>query len=128
MPEIPQKKQYRFREVCDFTDTQPYVLRFWESEFSQLTPQKSRSGQPVYSRQDIDTVLRIKKLLQEDEQSIDGARLVLDDANGNSAVKAAGRKAGRKPAGVYAVPIPDLGDELSNRGHVMGAQRSGRDP
>ena len=50
MPEMPEKSQYKLSEVCQFTDTQPYVLRFWESEFPQLRPEKTRSGQPVYSR------------------------------------------------------------------------------
>ena len=43
--EVPQKLFYKIGEVCELTDTQPYVLRFWESEFPQLAPQKNRSGQ-----------------------------------------------------------------------------------
>lgn len=75
---IPEKPYYKLNEVCQYTDTQPYVLRFWESEFPQLTPEKSRSGQPVYRRRDIDLVLRIKRLLQEEEQSISVAREILE--------------------------------------------------
>ena len=52
MPEIPDKSFYRIGEVCDLTDTQPYVLRFWESEFPQLTPRKNRSGHRVYRREE----------------------------------------------------------------------------
>jgi DNA-binding transcriptional MerR regulator len=78
VPEIPDKPFYKIGEVCQYTDTQPYVLRFWESEFPQLAPEKSRSGQRMYTRLDIDLVLRIKKLLYEEEFTIAGARKKLE--------------------------------------------------
>jgi DNA-binding transcriptional MerR regulator len=76
---IPEKLFYKAAEVCQITDTQPYVLRFWESEFPQLASEKNRSGQRVYRREDIDLVFRIKKLLYQDEYTIAGARKALDD-------------------------------------------------
>ena len=61
MSEIPQKPYYRINEVCQYTDTQPYVLRFWESEFPQLNP--GTAGSPrVYTRQDLDLIQRIKQV------------------------------------------------------------------
>ena len=48
---------YKIGEVCELTDTQPYVLRFWESEFPQLAPQTNRSGQRIYRRDDIELIL-----------------------------------------------------------------------
>ena len=82
MSRIPDKPHYKIGEVCQYTDTQPYVLRFWESEFPQLAPGKSRSGQRLYTRRDIDLVLKIKKLLYEEEFTIAGARkqLEMEDA------------------------------------------------
>jgi len=75
MPEeITRKLFYKLNEVCQITDTQPYVLRFWESEFSQLAPQRSRNGQRLYRRKDIDLVRAIKKLLYEEGFTIAGAR------------------------------------------------------
>jgi DNA-binding transcriptional MerR regulator len=71
---IPRKLFYKIGEVCQLTDTQPYVLRFWESEFPQLAPKKSPSGQRIYRRRDIDLVLEIKKLLYEEGFTIAGAR------------------------------------------------------
>jgi DNA-binding transcriptional MerR regulator len=71
--QIPRKRQFKTHEVCQLTDTQPYVLRFWESEFPQLKPDR-RGGQPVYRRKDIDVVMRIKQLLYDEEYTIDGAR------------------------------------------------------
>jgi DNA-binding transcriptional MerR regulator len=76
--EIPNKLFYKIGEVCQYTDTQPYVLRFWESEFPLLAPQKNRSGQRIYSREDIDLVLKIKKLLYDEEYTIAGARKRLE--------------------------------------------------
>ena len=78
MHEYPQKDFYRLSEVCQYTDTQPYVLQFWASEFPQLNPQTTGTGQPVYSRDDIELVLRIKQLLNEEEYTIEGARRQLD--------------------------------------------------
>ena len=59
--EIPEKLFYKAADVCQITDTQPYVLRFWESEFPQLASEKNRSGQRVYRREDIDLVFKIKE-------------------------------------------------------------------
>jgi DNA-binding transcriptional MerR regulator len=72
--EIPKKLFYKIGEVCSLTDTQPYVLRFWESEFPQLAPKKTRTGQRVYRPRDIEMVLEIKKLLHEEGYTIAGAR------------------------------------------------------
>jgi DNA-binding transcriptional MerR regulator len=76
--EIPQKQYYKIHELCQYTDTQPYVIRFWESEFPQLAPDRSSSGQPIYRRQDIDLVLRIKQLLEQEDYTIEGVRKMLD--------------------------------------------------
>jgi len=78
MPQIPDKAMYKSSEVCEYTKTQPYVLRFWESEFPQLSPARGRGGQPVYRRTDIDLILRIKQLLYDEEYTIDGARQRLE--------------------------------------------------
>jgi DNA-binding transcriptional MerR regulator len=72
--ELPRKDFYKLREVCEYTDTQPYVLRFWESEFPQLQPGKSASGQRLYRRRDIDLVRRIKELLYEEQYTLETAR------------------------------------------------------
>ncbi len=74
MQELPRKAFYRLSEVCQYTDTQPYVLRFWESEFPQLRPQAGAGGQPVYRKKDIEVVRRIKELLYEEECTLEDAR------------------------------------------------------
>ena len=72
--EIPKKHFYKIGEVCSLTDTQPYVLRFWESEFPQLAPNKSRTGQRIYRSRDVHLILEIKTLLYEEGYTIAGAR------------------------------------------------------
>ena len=81
-PTIPDKPQFKPGEVCELTDTQPYVLKFWEQEFPQLAPEKNRLGQRVYHRQDVELVRRIKYLLNEKEYTIAGVRRVLETGAG----------------------------------------------
>jgi DNA-binding transcriptional MerR regulator len=75
---IPNKLFFKIGEVCEITDTQPYVLRYWESEFPALAPAKNSSGQRIYRRRDIETVLRIKQLLYEEGFTIAGAKKRLE--------------------------------------------------
>ena len=76
--QIPNKLFFKIGEVCEITDTQPYVLRYWESEFPSLAPAKNSSGQRIYRRRDIETVLRIKQLLYEEGFTIAGAKKRLE--------------------------------------------------
>jgi len=87
MSSIPDKTHFKIGEVCKITDTQPYVLRFWESEFPTLAPQKTRTGQRLYRRQDIEMVLRIKRLLYEEAYTIAGARKQLESADSGPEVQ-----------------------------------------
>jgi DNA-binding transcriptional MerR regulator len=77
-PKIPSKLFFKIGEVCELTDTQPYVLRYWESEFPALAPAKNNSGQRIYRRRDIETILRIKTLLYEEGFTIAGAKKKLE--------------------------------------------------
>lgn len=105
--EIPEKPFYKIAEVCQYTDTQPYVIRFWESEFPQLAPTKSRSGQRVYRREDIDLILRIKRLLHDEEYTIAGARRRLEEESSNFPPGTeAGRDLPSEPT-EPAVPVPE---------------------
>src|ERR1043166_9253625 len=76
--QIPNKLFFKIGEVCEITDTQPYVLRYWESEFPSLAPAKNSSGQRIYRRRDIETVLRIKELLYDEGFTIAGAKKRLE--------------------------------------------------
>jgi len=70
----PEKRYYRIGEVSRITGVKPYVLRYWETEFKWMVPQKSRSKQRLYRQRDIDTILLIRKLLHEQRYTIAGAR------------------------------------------------------
>src|SRR5438270_4170120 len=74
---IPDKLYFRIGEVSRLCGLPSYVLRFWETEFPQLKPTKSSTGQRMYRRLDVENVLRVKKLLYEEGFTIAGARQVL---------------------------------------------------
>jgi DNA-binding transcriptional MerR regulator len=71
---IPDRLFFRIGEVCKIVGVETYVLRFWESEFPELAPQKSKSGHRVYRRKDVEMVLKIKDLLYNRGFTIAGAR------------------------------------------------------
>jgi DNA-binding transcriptional MerR regulator len=74
--DIPDKLYFRIGEVASLCQVETYVLRFWQTEFRQLKPVKSGTGQRLYRRRDVETALRIKRLLHEEGYTIAGARQV----------------------------------------------------
>jgi DNA-binding transcriptional MerR regulator len=82
------KRYYRIGEVSRLTGVKPYVLRYWESEFRFMAPQKSRSKQRLYRRRDIDIILLVKKLLYEQRFTIAGARKKLREMGVGQALEA----------------------------------------
>ena len=75
---MADEKLYKIGEVCKLADVQPYVLRYWETEFPQLAPNKSGGGQRLYTRREIDVILRIKELLYREGFTIAGAKKKLE--------------------------------------------------
>jgi DNA-binding transcriptional MerR regulator len=78
--EIPDKLFFKIGEVCEIVGVEPYVLRFWETEFPNLAPAKSKTGHRVYKKKDVENVLRIKELLYDRGFTIAGARRHLSKA------------------------------------------------
>ena len=72
--QIPEKIFFKIGEVCELVGVQAHVLRYWETEFSMLAPQKNRSGQRTYRRRDVEIALRIKELLYDEKFTIAGAK------------------------------------------------------
>ncbi len=72
--DIPDKLYFKIGEVCDLVSVQAHVLRYWESEFPSLAPQKNRAGQRTYRRKDVEMALRIKELLYGEGFTIAGAK------------------------------------------------------
>src|SRR5580693_8123822 len=76
---IPDKLFFRIGEVSQLVGVEPYVLRYWESEFPGLSPKKSSTGQRMFRRKDVELLLRIKQLLYDKKFTIDGARKALQE-------------------------------------------------
>ena len=76
-----KKLYYSISEVSRITDLEQYVLRYWETEFEQLTPAKNSSGNRIYTNKDIKLILQIKKLLKEEKYTIEGAKKILKNFN-----------------------------------------------
>lgn len=72
--QIPDKMYFRIGEVSDLLDVKPHVLRYWETEFPKVAPEKSPNGQRLYAREDVEALLVIKRLLYAERYSIEGAR------------------------------------------------------
>src|SRR3954465_8416290 len=113
---IPEKLFFKIGEVCDITSIQAHVLRYWESEFPMLAPQKNRAGQRTYRKRDVEMVLRIKELLYEDQYTIAGAKKRLtNEIRGASKLKVVtpemGAQALTTPPAPQLVPVPEV-DEL----------------
>jgi DNA-binding transcriptional MerR regulator len=73
------RDDFKIGEVCDIASVKPFVLRYWETEFPELSPAKSSGGQRTYSRADVELILRIKHLLYEERFTVAGAKKRLSD-------------------------------------------------
>jgi DNA-binding transcriptional MerR regulator len=104
-------KLYKIGEVCKLADVQPYVLRYWETEFPQLAPNKSGGGQRLYTRREIDTVLRIKELLYRDGFTIAGAKKKLEEDSAEPATVVV--SAAAPPRAEVAKALVSVKSELS---------------
>jgi DNA-binding transcriptional MerR regulator len=80
---IPDARFYRIGEVSRITELKPFVLRYWETEFPMLQPVKSARGHRLYRQEDVELVLKIKRLLYDEGFTIAGARRHLRDSTGN---------------------------------------------
>jgi DNA-binding transcriptional MerR regulator len=87
--EIPNRLYFRIGDVARLTGIKSYVLRFWESEFPQLSPKKSGTNQRLYRRKDVEMVLEIKRLLYEKRFTIEGARTFLQQRKSAARVEPA---------------------------------------
>jgi len=74
-----KKLYYSIGEVSDITEVEAHVLRYWETVFNELSPKKNKAGNRVYKENDIETVLKLKELIQEKKYSTEGAQQVLEN-------------------------------------------------
>ena len=109
LPAIPAKRYFTIGEVSDLCGVKPYVLRYWEQEFTQLKPMKRRGNRRYYQHHEVLLVRRIRELLYEEGFTINGARNRLEES-GRSRSNGAARDAAKSAAAV--VPALQLRDEL----------------
>src|SRR5512137_352821 len=76
---IPDKEEFKIGEVCEIAGVKPFVLRYWETEFPELSPSKGAGGQRTYTRADVQLILRIKQLLYEERFTVAGAKKRLSE-------------------------------------------------
>ncbi|MFQ5559456.1 MAG: MerR family transcriptional regulator [Nitrospinota bacterium] len=99
--DIPDKLFFKIGDVARIAAVEPYVLRYWESEFKGLNPSKNQKGQRVYRRKDVVTVLEIKALLYKDRYSIEGAKNIMSR-----------RKKGKGSPETFAISLKAIREEL----------------
>ncbi|MFO1463681.1 MAG: MerR family transcriptional regulator [bacterium] len=95
---IPDKVYFKIGEVAEIVGVKPYVLRYWETEFSDIAPAKSKSKQRLYKRKEVETILRIRDLLYKEKFTIEGARKRLKEL--------ARKPRGKEAAGQIALALP----------------------
>jgi DNA-binding transcriptional MerR regulator len=113
---IPDKLYFRIGEVASLCRLPAYVLRFWETEFPQLKPVKSSTGQRMYRKRDVEFVVRIKKLLYENGFTIAGARAQLREETKSE------RNQNALPFPVRSVSVAHLRHELQEILHILSAR------
>ena len=139
-PAIPDRLYFKIGDVARICGLETYVLRFWESQFAQLKPNKSGTGQRLYRRRDVEMVLEIKRLVHEEGYTIPGARQALEQGapkrNPQSALKLPAERGERREklvaaighiraelreiAGMLALPDPQLPRRRSRLSAIPG--------
>jgi DNA-binding transcriptional MerR regulator len=110
-PEIPDKLYFKIGEVSDLLGVEPYVLRYWETEFGTLSPKKSGTGHRLYRRKDVELLLRIKHLLYGRKFTIEGARQSLHEEARSPKTRAV--KTATVQRDLFAAdPLPEIRREL----------------
>ena len=114
-PQIPDKLYFRIGEVSQIVGVEPYVLRYWESEFRGLAPKKSDTGQRMFRKKDVELLLRIRELLYDRKFTIEGARKVLADRTEPEVVMKDTKDTATKQQDLFAPgdPLPEIRKQLA---------------
>jgi DNA-binding transcriptional MerR regulator len=123
LSEIPQRLFFKIGDVAELVGVKPYVLRYWETEFPMISPQKSDSGQRVYRRADVETVMMIKKLLYQERYSIEGARKRIKELRSENR----GGSASAEAAAVVGGVVESADVQAARKAAVKRAQMFARD-
>jgi DNA-binding transcriptional MerR regulator len=112
-PEIPDKLYFKIGEVSDLLGVEPYVLRYWETEFATLSPKKSGTGHRLYRRKDVELLLRIKHLLYDRKFTIGGARQTLQEELRGPKARATKTTSAQRDL-FSSDPLPEIRRELAD--------------
>jgi DNA-binding transcriptional MerR regulator len=118
-PVIPDKLYFRIGDVAMLLDVPAYVLRFWETEFPQLKPNKGGTGQRLYRKKDVEMALRIKSLLYDEGYTIPGARQVFKTEAKSTAIEAPEAAAPREIAATAEASRPQLTGRQTAQLHAL---------
>jgi DNA-binding transcriptional MerR regulator len=109
LPELPDKLYFKIGEVAKLVGVKPYVLRYWETEFPNIRPGKTRSQHRLYRRRDVETLLEIRRLLHDERYTIEGAKRRLrggrEEADEAAAESAAVESKEQRPDRQMALPL-----------------------
>jgi DNA-binding transcriptional MerR regulator len=109
-----KKLYYSISEVSKITEVEQYVLRYWETEFERLQPQKNRAGNRIYTNKDISQILKIKELLREKRYTIEGAKHILENYSeeDEKEIKTNGEEAQKENAEKKEIANAELKNDL----------------
>ena len=113
-PPIPDKLYFKIGEVSQLVGVEPYVLRYWESEFPGLSPRKSNTGQRMFRRKDVEMLFHIKELLYEKKFTIEGARKALKSGTLDAVVSEPESLKRQEELFPSANPLPGIRQELAD--------------
>ena len=113
-PPIPDKLYFKIGEVSQLVGVEPYVLRYWESEFPGLSPRKSNTGQRMFRRKDVEMLFHIKELLYEKKFTIEGARKALKSGKIDAVVTEPESLKRQEELFPSANPLPGIRQELAD--------------
>ncbi|MCX8044257.1 MAG: MerR family transcriptional regulator [Desulfobacterota bacterium] len=108
-PQIPDKLYFKIGEVSELTGVEPYILRYWESEFSLIKPIRTKSNQRLYRKKDVLSIFKIKEMLYDKKFTIAGAKKQLKEDTAQS-----GQLALNFPNDYYRTMLKEIRDELKH--------------
>ena len=117
--EIPDKLYFKIGEVCKITGVEPYILRYWESEFKLIKPYRTKSNQRLYRKKDVEAVLKIRKMLYEQKFTIAGAKKKLKEAAPQPETKPQMQLSLNMPDQRCTTAIKEIRRELTQLSHML---------
>ncbi len=117
--QIPDKLYFKIGEVCKITGVEPYILRYWESEFKLIKPYRTKSNQRLYRKKDVESVLKIRTMLYEQKFTIAGAKKKLKEAGPQQEAKLQKQLSLNMPDQRYTSTIKEIRRELTRLSQML---------